>query len=339
MMTANERYYRKTMGAIGGAMLFFLLLVNAFSGLMAGLTLLLEIVEMPTVTRTVCYELIYAVGYLLSFMLPVPFLKWLLKRGEHTWRPMYAPFRISRRIPLILFAGMALIFSAAYLNASFVSIFSYSDFSSEIIWQEGGAQQPYEIVLQFIVMCVVPAFCEEFLFRGAILTNCLPFGRTNAILISALLFGLMHQNAEQILYAFLAGILLGVVYELTGSIWNCIFLHLFNNFFSMLETVLEDQMQSQLTQTVATAIFELTLFLLGILSLVILIRACFSQRKDFREGVFGRSVPASDYYAEYPVSARSAVRHFLTPTMIIFLCLCVLQIILLLGMAVLYATF
>ncbi len=338
-MTANERYYRNVMGAIGGAMLFFLLLLNAFSVLMAVLTLLLQNIMISPVMATVFYELTYAAGYLLSFMLPVAFLKWILGRGEHTWQPMYTPLRMSPRFPLILFAGVALIFAAAHLNASFVSIFSYSEFSSEIIWQEGETQQPYEIVLQFIVMCVVPGFCEEFLFRGAILTNCLPFGRSKAILISALLFGLMHQNAEQILYAFLAGILLGIVYERTGSIWNCVFLHLFNNFFSMLEVLLVDQIQTPQGETVALAVFELILFLLGMLSLVILIRSCFSQKKEIREGVFGRSVPAADHYAAYPVSARGAVKHFLTPSMVIFFVVCAAQILLLLGMAVLYATF
>ena len=42
-----------------------------------------------------------------------------------------------------------------------------------------------------LAFCSVPALCEEFLFRGCILSNLLPYGKTTAILASAVLFSMI----------------------------------------------------------------------------------------------------------------------------------------------------
>ena len=51
----------------------------------------------------------------------------------------------------------------------------------------------------------------------------------NAIIISALVFGIVHFNPWQFIGAFLLGIVLGVVYFKTKSLLMSIFLHFFNN--------------------------------------------------------------------------------------------------------------
>ncbi len=72
----------------------------------------------------------------------------------------------------------------------------------------------------------LPAFCEEFAFRGMIYggyrKNCTPLG---AVLMSSLLFGLMHLNINQFFYAFVIGISLAILVEATGSIWPSILSH------------------------------------------------------------------------------------------------------------------
>ena len=233
-MTQSEYYYRNMMGAIGTTMLLFLLFVNIFGSIISFFLLFLPL----GVAGTVVYQIVYAAGYLAVFLLPIPCFRAMTKKFGHLYRPAYAEPRMTPYFPLILFAGVALIFAASTVNAAFVSIFDYSAFSSELLWEDPAAMAPYELVLHILAVCVVPGICEEFLVRGAILTNCLPFGRSKAILISALLFGLMHQNVEQILYAFVAGIFLGIVYEYTGSIWNCVLLHTLNNFTPVFLNVL-----------------------------------------------------------------------------------------------------
>ena len=51
----------------------------------------------------------------------------------------------------------------------------------------------------------------------------------NAIIISALVFGLVHFNPWQFIGAFLLGLVLGVVYFKTKSLLMPILLHFFNN--------------------------------------------------------------------------------------------------------------
>lgn len=332
---ANEYRYWKTLRSIGFALLLFLLFINLFSLAVSGLSLLLRYLPIPKVKANVIYQLFYAAGYLASFMVPVAFLRLFIKKSGYPYQPMRAQLKLSPWLPLILFGGIAAIWTLAYLNATMVSIFHYADFSSEVLWSSDGGGEWYALVLRFIVMCLVPAFCEEFFFRGAILSNCLPFGRGTAIFISALLFGLMHQNAEQIFYAFGAGLVLGLVYERTESIWNCIFLHLANNFFSTFETNFANAF-SQRFSGVAIAIFEAVLFGIGIVCVVFLVLRFAPRKQTFRDGIFGKSVPADDAYAACPVSAKTAFKRFLNVPMVIFLALVLAQILLLIVMAVFY---
>ncbi len=333
-MTANEHYYKRVIGSIGATMLIFWGLTNAFGVLYAFFSIVLSLLPIPPVAAHIIDQLFYGVGYLTVFMSPVAFLRLFLKRKQCRVMPMYLSPRISLWLPLMIFGGIAICFSAAQINAALVSVFDYSSFSSEVLWGNLESMEAYEIVLQFIVMCVVPGFCEEFLFRGAILTNCLPFGRSNAILISALLFAMMHQNIEQILYTFVAGIVLGLVYEYTGSIWNCTVLHICNNFVSVLESALLTRLGDTDFGNVILVIFEGVIFLLGTVSVVILIFRFASQKNDLHDGVFGKTLPAADGYALCPVEAHRARKLFLRPTMVIFLSLCLLQMLALIGMAV-----
>ena len=332
---ANEYRYWKTVRAIGIALLFFLLFLNLFSISLELLNRLFQFLDVGQVAGTVMLQLYYAAGYLASFMLPVAFLRLFLRKAGYSYRPMRAQASLSPWFPLILFAGIAVIWALSYVNAMMVSIFNYSAFSSDVLWQEGGDSAWYRQVLTFLTLCLVPAFCEEYLFRGAILTNCLPFGRGTAILISSLLFALMHQNAEQLLYAFAAGLVLGLVYERTGSIWNCVLLHLFNNFLGTFQNLFLQGVSDRYSN-VLYALLEGILFSAGLIAAVVLIFRFAPRKADARDGIFGKSLPASDSWAESPVRAGRAVRLFLNLPMVVFLAMTVLTVVLLIVRAVQY---
>ncbi len=335
-MSANETYYRRVISTIGWAMLLFWALINAVGLLLGGLQMALLYLSVSKVASEVIYQLCYAAGYLFSFMFPVLFIKIGIQKCGYIYQPIKTDLRLTPLLIPIVFGGITLIWAQANINSALVSIFNYSEFSAEVLWgMTDGETKGYQIVLAFIVSCLVPAFCEEFLFRGAILTNCLPFGRSNAILISALLFGLMHQNAEQILYAFAAGIFLGIVYERTGSIWVCTFLHLINNFMSTAVTVASNRFGLTLSG-VAFVALEGVLYLFGAVCIVILVLRLPPKKPAFQDGLFGISAPATDSYAAIPLAPNRAIRLFLNFPMTCFLSLCVLQILALLGLALLY---
>ncbi len=334
-MNHNERYYRKIIASVGLSMLLFLGLINGFAVFIMVFEALLSMLSLDEIAFNVIYDLVYGAGYLLSFMVPVGLLKSLIKHSPYPYQSMRTDARLSPWTALIVPAGIVAVFSASYVNAGMVSFFNYSEFSSEYLWSTGESSAPYILVLQFIVTCAVPGFCEEFLFRGAILTNLLPFGRSNAIFISAFLFGIMHQNPEQVFYAFAAGIVLGVVYERTGNIWACTILHTLNNFSSVFQGFIFEKFESPLIGSAAAFAFEAVLLLLGMICCAVLVVRFFSQKPNFQNGIFGKKIFAADGYAAYPIEGKRAVKLFLSPSMIIFLILCVLQILLLLFMAVL----
>lgn len=81
-----------------------------------------------------------------------------------------------------------------------------------------------------LVVCVSPAIFEEITFRGYIQTY---FGRdfspTKAIIISSVLFSVMHFNFLSAPYLFLVGALLGWVRHRTGSLYPSMVIHFLHN--------------------------------------------------------------------------------------------------------------
>ena len=68
--------------------------------------------------------------------------------------------------------------------------------------------------------------------------NLRPYGVPLAVTVSALLFALMHGNIAQTFYTFVAGVVMALCYELSGSIWCSTFLHLFNNLSACVAQIL-----------------------------------------------------------------------------------------------------
>ena len=85
----------------------------------------------------------------------------------------------------------------------------------------------------YLALGILAPLAEEMVFRGAILRTLLNYfnGRMYwvPIIVSALLFGLVHGNMAQLLNAFLIGILLGWMYYRTESIVPGVVLHWVNN--------------------------------------------------------------------------------------------------------------
>lgn len=73
-------------------------------------------------------------------------------------------------------------------------------------------------------------FCEEFVFRGLLYRGYKKSGGAlEAVLLSALTFGMMHLNINQALYAFVLGIMFAFLVEATGSLWSSVLCHVVFN--------------------------------------------------------------------------------------------------------------
>ncbi|WP_298248358.1 type II CAAX endopeptidase family protein [uncultured Christiangramia sp.] len=111
----------------------------------------------------------------------------------------------------------------------------------------------FKQILISITIFVLVSLTEEILFRGYVLRNLMySFNKYIALLISAVLFSLMHgfnPNIDIIgsTNIFLAGILLGITYIHTKNLWFPIALHFSWNFF---QTILGFNVSGQNTYSV-----------------------------------------------------------------------------------------
>ena len=88
------------------------------------------------------------------------------------------------------------------------------------------------LILDVIFTALLPAICEEVAHRGMLYRSMRPYGVGKAILISSLLFGLLHLNIEQFFYATIIGVVLAFITERTNSIIPAMIIHFMNNFLS-----------------------------------------------------------------------------------------------------------
>ena len=78
----------------------------------------------------------------------------------------------------------------------------------------------------FFALALVPAICEEFLFRGFILGRFLETGQPGqSLMMTSLLFGLFHRNLSALLPTTLAGVMLAFIVWRTGSLYYAFVIH------------------------------------------------------------------------------------------------------------------
>ena len=83
-------------------------------------------------------------------------------------------------------------------------------------------------------VALMPAICEELVFRGIITTGFKKFGMVTAVILSSVMFALMHQNLQQLVYQLFLGALMAYIMLKTGNIIYTMLLHFFNNFVILL---------------------------------------------------------------------------------------------------------
>lgn len=93
-------------------------------------------------------------------------------------------------------------------------------------------------ILQFIVL-FVSALQEEVLFRGYFAHVLLPFGFIYALLISTVVFTFWHYLTNKISLLqtidwFIGGLMLFVIYWLSGSVWLAAIVHFSRNFINVI---------------------------------------------------------------------------------------------------------
>jgi len=306
-MNETVKRYRKTMKRIGIALLlwmclFYSLLICAqFGGELIGKSL-------PPQKAEIVTSVLSAAAYLAAFTL-ASILYHVIDKQKYD-----CPFRFTPRLPkntfTVIFAGVACTFAMSFLNNIAVSMMGFSP-AIEIFSYPAEYPSDVYIILQLISVGLVPAFCEELLFRGVVLSNLLPYGKASAIVISSVLFGLMHGNAYQFVYATVAGLIMGSVYVLTDSIWCSILMHMINNTLSILQISLADRFSEE-HGNILTMIFFCIMLFVGTLCIFRLVTKKIPEGKDASSEI--SKLTFSD-----GISVGDAAKGFLVPSMLVFI--------------------
>lgn len=83
--------------------------------------------------------------------------------------------------------------------------------------------------LALLSTALLPAFFEEWACRGVYLTESRSLGMWPAVCLSALVFGILHMNLQQLPYAFCFGLAAAILTWCSGSIWPGILMHFLVN--------------------------------------------------------------------------------------------------------------
>jgi len=99
----------------------------------------------------------------------------------------------------------------------------------------GGAENVYTMrsdspLFLAAVFLVVTSFCEEYFWRGYVQKFTVTrIGKTQGILLTSFTYAAIHLptfNIPLILAAFIAGLVWGILFEYTGSLWLVVFSHM-----------------------------------------------------------------------------------------------------------------
>ena len=186
------------------------------------------------------FKIIQSVSTLFGFFIPAIITAALLNRKPYSLLGFTRKFEWKQ-------AGLVLVimFLALFLSTSFGYLNQHIPLSSSLKIRFQKLEDEYnnqvqaimqlkgfgDYLLGLVIMAFLPALCEETLFRGG-LQNFLTRSTKNAwvsIIIVSILFSAVHFSFYGFLPRLFLGIILGLIYQYTGSLWLSILAHFANN--------------------------------------------------------------------------------------------------------------
>lgn len=238
-------------------------------------------------------------------------------------------------LPLFLF-GIAAGFLAYVLTIAISNSFAdYSGNNDDYLWRIG-LKYNYQIFFYIINVAVIPAITEELYCRKALCSALAPYGQKTAIIVSSVVFSLLHANFYMFLHTFVVGLIAGWLYVGTKNIKISMAFHFVFNLLSVIGTLIQYRVSEDaaITFMVGRAIISFFVFAF---CLVYLIHQRKMQIKDeeIEAAVEGRydeymekkrkyahqleMLPGEDGEEVIPLKRREKTKEFFSPLMILFI--------------------
>ena len=115
------------------------------------------------------------------------------------------------------------------------------------------AKRPF--IVMFLLVAVLPAVCEEFVYRGVFFRGYEKIGVVPGAILSGFLFGVLHGNLNQFTYAFVMGVIFALAVYATGSLLAGTVMHLTVNGLSTILLyvlpMIQDRLPADMKETLA----------------------------------------------------------------------------------------
>jgi membrane protease YdiL (CAAX protease family) len=202
----------------------------------------------------------------------IPALFYFLFSGNNiaeTIKVKHVSFKLL--IPIV-FIGMAVAMLANYASDILANNFSLFGLGNTVDFNSSSSSV-IQNILYIISTALVPAFAEEFAFRGVLMGTLRKYGDVFAIIVSSVMFGAMHGNISQIPFAFILGLIFAFVDCKTNSIVPSMIIHFINNFYAVALDILSNENIMTYNQYYIFYVALICTFcILGILSFIYIIK-------------------------------------------------------------------
>ena len=189
-------------------------------------------------------QVIQSVG---TFFLPALFLAWLFTGNSYAYLRINTPvkfysfvlvsFSILFAIPIINFTGY--LNSLISLPDSMVGIEDkireLENEASELMKSFLNVHSTGGYLVNLMVVAILPAICEEFLFRGVFQRLFIEWTRNKhiGIIVAAVIFSFFHLQFLGFIPRFLLGVYFGYLLIWSNTLWLPIAAHFINNAFAV----------------------------------------------------------------------------------------------------------
>lgn len=143
-------------------------------------------------------------------------------------------------------------------------------------------------ISMFLYASVFGPIVEELAYRGFVLRSLQKYGKVLAVVISAILFGVMHANVPQGFFAFGVGLVLGYV-AIEYSVKWAILLHVINN---CIYSDLFGWVLSRLSEQMRDIVSSVVLVILGVAAVLVLMK----KRSVIKEFIFQNRTEKRIYF-------------------------------------------
>ena len=198
--------------------------------------ILLSVIDLSFLSAT-AYDIITSVIIQIVIIMSIPFVLYTVIKKQNIKRTFkdFNFSKISLKVVLFSFGIGICCYFLNVLIASFFSniimLFGYENIPSYAT--SATATTLGEFFINLVLVAILPAICEEVTHRGLLLGGFSRLGLKKAVILSSLLFGLLHLNINQVFYATVLGFLMAVAVVITKSIFPAMIIHFCNNGLSL----------------------------------------------------------------------------------------------------------